>query len=334
MYVNFDKRILIKEVDVRLYQHLGDFYTPLHSPTIINASGYMKLNRYTGVSIIQPGRIFYGGEMVGNPHIVMDKNIAIGAYIKGYGIGLTPMGETAIVESVVYYDAIENFALKLLKNVKDYPQAGFISKSPDKIPEEIVYYGSDGNERSYSTGLKKWNSVFLKFYGLYLCYDVSHPSIIDIVFKNEQYRNRITALVNTALIKQVLRTHPSIGIKYIDTDRIKTGEGNIVYADVPVNMVSQNISEDEYFALVEMARNGEIDYSGDYNLIQNENVCTEDEVDLTGTKVESNEDERRKELMGIIKKNASYFLDQKFDKQFADMTLEELDKVVGDFMEG
>ena len=82
--------------------------------------------------------------------------------------------------------------------------------------------------------------------------------------------------------------------------------------------------------LAELARNGEIEYVGNYDIIRKEDVIADDEDEPVRVEM-SDAEERKKELLSIVKNNASYFLMQKYDKPIVEMSADELSRVVEEF---
>ena len=295
---DFGKLFLKKEGDkilapfsgmMTLSAKKGEIYE-INNTWRVSADGYLKLNKIASVSLVKPATIIIDGVERPNPYVERNKNTkAIETVnIRMLGIGLSPIGNIAVVDISLFYNVYTYFLQSLQKRVKD--QKGAHLGTEDLKPQKQgiwVFYPIE-----LPTGI--WANLEDK--EIIKCFD-DH-------IQRQRFGDRIATKI---VIRNVLKAHPAVAISQVEAKEIKDGDYIAqvrVYGfrhkltTTQISEIAAQVEEGKEIGGVEVEKievTTEVETEEEKKIIEEEAKEEEREVDLfTQTQGGKNETNNRK----------------------------------------
>jgi len=165
---------------------------------VITASGFDKLNRIAGISLLVPQKIDMPGKgPQPNPYFVFDP--ATGAIrlviAKMVAIGFSSVGNLVICEQTLIFDLLSYFKMDSIAKIRAVKGCGKIA-----------------NKLTLNDKEKNWFFIPVLDENYGICLDPLHPEFINIIKEHTQ-RQRFAERIAMGILKRnCLRHHPAIGI--------------------------------------------------------------------------------------------------------------------------
>ena len=168
---------------------------------MVTATGFDKLNRVAGLTVIKPPQIAITVErrgypettMVENPYIEYSEDGAIKVVtVECLAIGLSPIGNWTITQERLRFDLVQYFAADAWGKVKKFPDCGrYTTKSlHDKHEDE-----------------KMWVPIMMN---TGLSVDISHPEIVSVLTAHITRQKFAERIASTISRRNAMKRHPSI----------------------------------------------------------------------------------------------------------------------------
>lgn len=290
----------------------------------IKYRGLLKLNRYARISIIKPPKIFYEGGYVGNPYKVVEDGFTRGGIARAIGIGRSPMGGIILSEQSIFYDTSLSLANDLLHAIRINPAIGFIATSKNDKPEQYKYWlkGEEITKEVEGTG---WCYIPINQYmgGVYI--NIREQGVAYIMEKHNSVISGMSRYLQTLIDKQVLRSHPAIGIDSVENIRVETTKkGKDVIGIVTMDVWDDPVQLDKIEDIqTHINEEGTAD-----GIIGVDEVFSNEEEVVAKNDDNKTETTEKEDLISIIRGNPEKYL-HKISKPIYEMTKEELKKIIG-----
>lgn len=317
-------KVSLSETEKQIYLNKG-------GKVEITSKGYKKLNQYAKISIVKPPNLIFKGQIKGNPYFIYKEGYLRGAIIRAMGIGYTVGGGVVISEQTVNYDVGVVFANELLRNIKDYPESGFMAADDKDIPDKVTYLVND-KENEFPTKGRKWKYYQLDPWAGGAFVDPRSPNIVQLVASHMQRLSSLSTRINTMVEKQVLRNHPAIGIHYvINPDYIPNERGKKdLIGTAEIYMWKTSLSEERILEVRQDIIDGKT--FDDIRILTKHHDITEvEEEEVHDEKTEPSvidTDTEKEMLLERIKKSADKYLFREPGKSYTQMSVDELKKII------
>jgi len=193
------------KADVELSMDAKDIIVINQNP-VITASGYDKINKVAGVSIVMPNRIDVPGHGIqANPFFVIDPDTGAIRFVmaKMSAIGFSPVGNLAVVDQTLLFDLLSYLKQDVLSKIKKIPGFGKVTNKNSLSADEI--------KNGY------FIPILSKDYGLWV--DTRHGEFMKVISEHTQ-RQRFAERIALGILKRnCLRHHPAIGIMNVQLEQ-------------------------------------------------------------------------------------------------------------------
>lgn len=189
----------------------------------LTAAAYHKLNRVAGINIVTPPTLFYNGQEQSNPYVIEAKEPGVikALIMRRMGIGFSPTGNLVIIDRTLYFNIATYFQQSLMKIANQKPGVAkmgvryFCPFAPDIEPKK-------GDDDEWYVVDKNAGKVWLfrqveAGSGLWL--EISHPEMNDAFSEHTQRQKFAERIAQTILDRNILKTHPCIGIQNVVPDQ-------------------------------------------------------------------------------------------------------------------
>lgn len=200
---------------------------------MITGEGFDRINQYAGIEVFRPRTLIAGdGKEVGNPYFERDRNGAMVAVtIRGIGTGYAPTGNLCFVDKTIYLHLQTLLVQEIQAKLKKFPSLGMLG-SADKRPDEIVYYGDNGQrghkrvinpEPTVVKAVGAWHFInFTESVGYWV--NMSHPIVMEAFESYAQKQRFLERSADTILRRLILSSHPAIATKTPVITELTPGE--------------------------------------------------------------------------------------------------------------
>ncbi len=270
-----------------------------------------------------PDKIYYVGKYVTNPHKIEENGYVRGAIVKGIGIGQSEAGGIIVNEQIVFYDTSVVLADNLMRSIQAYPESGFVAASKDDRPKTFQY------RKKGELCIKKvegegWRYIPINEILGGICVNIRETNIAYAMKNHLSILRGMSKYIETLIGKQILRTHPSIGITVAPKPNIKTTEnGKDVISEVQLR-IRKNSLEPESIKKIQkvVAEKGTTIGMEGVNVLQGEKKEDHSENEVI-------KDDERFQLIEKIKSDPNRYFDKivGMGKSIEDMTIDELKKI-------
>jgi hypothetical protein len=199
-----DGNIQAIKADVELSMANKDIIDINGNP-VITASGFDKLNKVAGVSLVMPQRIDVPGHGVQpNPFFITDPDTGGMQFVmaKMSAVGFSPVGNLAVVDQTLLFSLLSYFKMDCLAKIKKIPGFGKSAHRQNLTPEELKF--------GY------FIPTLDKNYGIWM--DTRHMEFMKVQNDHCQ-RQRFAERIALGILKRnCLRHHPAIGVMNVQLE--------------------------------------------------------------------------------------------------------------------
>jgi len=173
---------------------------------VITASGFDKINKLAGLSLVMPNKIDvpgYGTQP--NPFFITDDATGGVRFVmaKMSSVGYSPVGNLAVVDQTLMFDLLSYFKMDCLAKIKKIAGLGKLA------------YKDQLTEAEQKCGY--FIPVLDKNYGIWM--NTAHPEFIRVINDHSQ-RQRFAERIALGILKRnCLRHHPAIGIMNVQLEK-------------------------------------------------------------------------------------------------------------------
>lgn len=270
------------QATVPLLRDAGEIEIIQSKPTV-TVIGYTKLNKVASLNVINAPHLYVDGKEVNNPYV--ERNPVTRAIesvaIRKLCIGFSPVGNWVVIDKTVFLNIYTYFLQSLFAKVKDAK-----GENAPGIPVGVPVYCPLAPDAKIET-LPGTNDICAinednkKVYifkqiepGSGMWIDVSHREIIDAYKEHIQRQKFGDRLADSIATRNVLKTHPAIGIQ-----QVTLADNNTAW--VTVYGWRHESGKKEIEAIAKKVWNNET--GDDVEVVQSTDIADMEEVEIAET---------------------------------------------------
>jgi len=201
------------KANLALYEEMGHIYA-VKKDYAISHPGYLLLNKVASINLVTPQKVMVDERERPNPFIERNPKTKLieTVNIRKIGVGFSTVGNVTVVDKTLLYNIyayfIESVQAKMKKVVwKDN------KPTKEKLHPDCAIIGTQDEKPAPSTK-GRW-AFFETVAPLGLWMNYEDPAIIDCLNEHTQRQRFGDRIAQTIVERNILKTHPAIGISKV-----------------------------------------------------------------------------------------------------------------------
>lgn len=230
LYVKVQGNRIMRPIkaELTLYEEMGQIYA-VKKDYAISHPGYLLLNKVASINLVTPQKVMVDERERPNPFIERNPKTKLieTVNIRKIGVGFSTVGNVVVVDKTLLYNIyayfIESVQAKMKKVVWEHGKP-----TKKKLYPDCAIIGTEA-EKPDKPG--RW-AFFETVSPLGLWMNYEDPAIIDCLNEHTQRQRFGDRIAQTIVERNILKTHPAIGISKVQPQQGGTAGKNRAFVTV------------------------------------------------------------------------------------------------------
>lgn len=205
------------KAELALYEELGHIYA-VRDDYAISYPGYLLLNKVASINLVTPQKVMLDEQERPNPFIERNPKTKLieTVNIRKIGVGFSPIGNITVVDKTLLYNIYAYF----IESVQAKMKRKKWDSTKKKLTDEPLYPDCAVTGTKDEKPEKPGRWAFFETVsplGLWLNYE--DPAIIDCLNEHTQRQRFGDRIAQTIVERNILKSHPAIGISKVQPQR-------------------------------------------------------------------------------------------------------------------